>query len=97
MYSLIPFSNSNYHQIPNLPPFQSINNNNTVVPPHKTEGKQLPLPCTVYTFGFGSDHDPNLLKGIADKGSGIYYFIEKTSNISEAFAGKKYSFLWSKF
>ncbi len=53
---------------------------------------QVALGCTVNTFGFGSDHDPNLLKGIAEAGSGLYYFIQNTDNIPEAFAGKLFSF-----
>jgi len=49
-------------------------------------GKHDPLPCTINSFGFGADHDPKLLKAIAEAGNGIYYFIKGTENIPEAFA-----------
>jgi len=45
-----------------------------------------PLPCTINTFGFGSDHDPKLLKDLADGAGGVYYFIQKTEEIPQMFA-----------
>jgi hypothetical protein len=48
--------------------------------------EDLPLPCTINTFGFGADHDATLLKKIADHGQGIYYYIDSTKAIAEAFA-----------
>jgi len=45
-----------------------------------------PLPCTIYTFGFGSDHDPALLKAVSDKGNGVYSFITDKDIIATAFA-----------
>jgi len=44
------------------------------------------LPCSVHTFGFGSDHDANMLKGIADKGTGTYFFLQTKDDIPDAFA-----------
>eukprot|EP01123_Difflugia_compressa_P010859 TRINITY_DN409_c0_g1_i3.p1 TRINITY_DN409_c0_g1~~TRINITY_DN409_c0_g1_i3.p1 ORF type:complete len:471 (+),score=75.26 TRINITY_DN409_c0_g1_i3:63-1475(+) len=44
------------------------------------------LPCSVHTFGFGSDHDVNILKAIADRGSGTYFFVENKDTIADAFA-----------
>jgi hypothetical protein len=40
---------------------------------------------TVNTFGFGADHNENLLKAIADAGEGSYFFIENKENIPDAF------------
>jgi hypothetical protein len=40
----------------------------------------------VYTFGFGSDHDANLLKQVAEVGHGMYYYIEDTTKIAVSFA-----------
>lgn len=40
----------------------------------------------VYTFGYGSDHSPDLLQRIAAAGSGTYYFIENEEAIPTAFA-----------
>ncbi|ELR19543.1 von Willebrand factor type A domain containing protein [Acanthamoeba castellanii str. Neff] len=36
-----------------------------------TASEDMPLPCTINTFGFGTDHDATLLKKIADHGQGI--------------------------
>ncbi|KAH3743758.1 ring zinc finger and vwf domain family protein [Pelomyxa schiedti] len=44
------------------------------------------LPCTVNTFGFGSDHDPTLLKKIAEAGNGVFYYVEAEPRIVESFA-----------
>ncbi len=38
----------------------------------------------MYTFGFGSDHDADMLEAISTQGGGVYYYIdsnEKVSNI----------------
>jgi len=40
----------------------------------------------VFTFGFGSDHNQGMLKGISDATNGNYFFIQKESDIAEAFA-----------
>merc|ERR1712013_33668 len=42
--------------------------------------------ATVYTFGFGEDHDATMLKSISDAGNGMYYFIETEDKIGESFA-----------
>lgn len=49
-------------------------------------GTRTPLPCTINTFGYGTDHDAALLKKIADHGQGMYYYIDSTKAISESFA-----------
>jgi hypothetical protein len=41
--------------------------------------------CTVNTFGFGYDHDPEFLRKISDEGNGIYFYIKDEENIPEAF------------
>lgn len=33
-------------------------------------------PCSIHTFGFGSDQDPKLLQAIAEGANGMYYYIE---------------------
>jgi len=40
---------------------------------------------TVNTFGFGRNHNENLLKGIAEVGNGLYFFIETKETLGEAF------------
>jgi hypothetical protein len=48
--------------------------------------RDQPLPCTINCFGFGADHQADLLKKIADHGQGMYYYIDSTAAIAEAFA-----------
>lgn len=43
--------------------------------------------CTVYTFGFGRDHDAALLSEIAEQARTPFTFVEDTEKIGEAFAG----------
>ena len=44
-------------------------------------GAGSPADASVYTFGFGDDHDPLLLKKISDAGNGMYYFIETEDKV----------------
>lgn len=41
---------------------------------------------TVYTFGFGADHNAELLKEISDAKNGVYYFIDTAEKVPESFA-----------
>lgn len=41
---------------------------------------------TVYTFGFGSDHNASLLEEISNQGNGAYYFIDSQEKVPESFA-----------
>ena len=36
---------------------------------------------TIYTFGFGKDHNADMLKEISDTGNGMYYFIETNDKV----------------
>ncbi|KAK9937069.1 hypothetical protein M0R45_013886 [Rubus argutus] len=40
----------------------------------------------VHTFGFGYDHDPNIMHAISDASSGTFSFIESIGMIQDAFA-----------
>jgi len=44
------------------------------------------IPCTVYTFGFGSTHNSSLLSEISEFGDGVYYYIEDKDCVSDNFA-----------
>mmetsp|Transcript_3692 Transcript_3692/g.10641 ORF Transcript_3692/g.10641 Transcript_3692/m.10641 type:complete len:413 (-) Transcript_3692:125-1363(-) len=44
-------------------------------------------PIRVFTFGYGSNHDGQLLSSIADAGSGRYKFIEYDEDLPAAFGG----------
>merc|ERR1719456_2009614 len=41
--------------------------------------------CTVSTFGFGQDHNADLLQTLAEKGSGIYSYVDGEDRIAESF------------
>mmetsp|Transcript_18553 Transcript_18553/g.16150 ORF Transcript_18553/g.16150 Transcript_18553/m.16150 type:complete len:97 (+) Transcript_18553:909-1199(+) len=40
---------------------------------------------SIHSFGYGSDHDPELMTKIADVGDGNFYFIDKLDTVDEAF------------
>jgi len=53
----------------------------------ETVDKQdVQLECTINTFGFGSNHNSNLLEKLAERFDGMYYFIRDTDAINESFA-----------
>ncbi|OQR95760.1 hypothetical protein ACHHYP_00047 [Achlya hypogyna] len=41
---------------------------------------------SLFTFGYGSDHDANLLRQLSDLGRGSYYFVQNLDGVSLAFA-----------
>lgn len=41
---------------------------------------------SVHTFGFGSDHNATLLKGISEVGNGMYFFVKNVDEIPVSFA-----------
>merc|ERR1712166_1060557 len=41
---------------------------------------------SIFTFGFGEDHDAEMLRTIADVGEGLYYYIENKESIPQTFA-----------
>jgi len=51
----------------------------------KSQQKRLNKACTVFSFGYGSDHSVDLLRGIAEAGSGMYYYVEDEEKIASAF------------
>jgi len=42
--------------------------------------------CTVFTFGFGFDHDEEMLRSIAEAGRGMYYYVAGADKIPLSFA-----------
>jgi len=41
---------------------------------------------SLFTFGYGSDHNETLLREMSDLGRGVYYFVENIDGVSLAFA-----------
>ena len=45
----------------------------------------IPDDVTINTFGFGNDHDPQMMNDIADLRDGNFYFVEQLDTVDEAF------------
>jgi hypothetical protein len=43
------------------------------------------LPFSVFTFGFGTDHNVELLKAVSDCANGVYYFVDDLDKVANAF------------
>ncbi|XP_064400224.1 uncharacterized protein LOC135346514 [Halichondria panicea] len=56
------------------------------IPPTILRAPHSKFEGTVYTFGFGSDHDATLLEAISTQGGGVYYYIDSNEKIPESFA-----------
>jgi len=50
------------------------------------QGAMEAAPCTIFTFGFGSDHTEDLLRSLAESTNGLYYFVTKPEDIPTSFA-----------
>lgn len=51
-----------------------------------TQGAVAGTTTSIFTFGFGSDHNENMLRAIASTASGLYYFVSSVDVIATAFA-----------
>ena len=86
-YPSIPLRRQSSHQY--LPPIQLPSQ--TFLLPELIDCDNTPscivnFEGTIYTFGFGSDHDGNLLTAISNAANGVYYFIDSSEKIAECFA-----------
>jgi len=52
----------------------------------KVDPQEVQLDCTINTFGFGANHNSDLLEKLAERFDGMYYFIRDTDAINESFA-----------
>ena len=43
-------------------------------------------PCTIFTFGYGADHNAEMLRSISDCGGGQYYHMENGDAVASSFA-----------
>ena len=46
---------------------------------------QIGRQACVFTFGFGVEHDADLLHAVADAGNGLFYYIDNSDSIPESF------------
>ena len=46
---------------------------------------QINRQACVFTFGYGSEHDANMLKSVAEAGSGLFYYLDNSDSIPESF------------
>eukprot|EP00358_Blepharisma_japonicum_P003448 CAMPEP_0202946756 /NCGR_PEP_ID=MMETSP1395-20130829/10189_1 /ASSEMBLY_ACC=CAM_ASM_000871 /TAXON_ID=5961 /ORGANISM="Blepharisma japonicum, Strain Stock R1072" /LENGTH=490 /DNA_ID=CAMNT_0049647547 /DNA_START=57 /DNA_END=1529 /DNA_ORIENTATION=+ len=49
-------------------------------------GSMISSGYSIHTFGYGADHDPNLLNSMAEEKNGGFYFVERDELIGEAFS-----------
>ena len=40
---------------------------------------------SVFTFGYGGEHDADLLRAVGEAGNGLFYYIDNADNIPESF------------
>ena len=46
---------------------------------------QIGRQACVFTFGYGAEHDADLLKAVSDAGNGLFYYIDNADSIPESF------------
>ena len=46
---------------------------------------QIERHACVFTFGYGSEHDTDLLHALASAGNGLFYYIDNKDSIPESF------------
>ena len=46
---------------------------------------QIGRQACVFTFGYGAEHDADLLHAVAEAGNGLFYYIDNADNIPESF------------
>eukprot|EP00029_Vermamoeba_vermiformis_P002675 TRINITY_DN1304_c0_g1_i1.p1 TRINITY_DN1304_c0_g1~~TRINITY_DN1304_c0_g1_i1.p1 ORF type:complete len:554 (+),score=136.71 TRINITY_DN1304_c0_g1_i1:55-1662(+) len=88
--TLPPMSQNSYGSLPQLLPVSiSVPAPTPELEAAKVSESEAPKAYSgpsVHTFGFGSDHDANMLKAIADTANGVYFFVENQDMIPDAFA-----------
>lgn len=47
--------------------------------------EQINRQVCVFTFGYGSEHDADMLLGIAEAGNGLFYYIDSAESIPDSF------------
>jgi Mg-chelatase subunit ChlD len=61
----------------------------TAVDALASQTRSLAAACSqrpsIFTFGFGEDHDENMLRAIAETSNGTYYFVKGKDDIPQAF------------
>lgn len=46
---------------------------------------QIDRQACVFTFGYGSEHDADLLHALAEAGNGLFYYIDSSESIPDSF------------
>lgn len=61
--------------------FEDLSLRETPQAPERSDQSNKLTDATVYTFGFGSDHNPDMLTKISEAGNGMYYYIENEDKV----------------
>lgn len=46
---------------------------------------QIGRHVSVFTFGYGGEHDADLLRAVGEAGNGLFYYIDNADSIPESF------------
>ena len=46
---------------------------------------QIGRPVSVFTFGYGGEHDADLLRAVSEAGNSLFYYIDNADNIPQSF------------
>jgi hypothetical protein len=46
---------------------------------------QIGRQANVFTFGYGGEHDADLLRAVSEAGHGLFYYIDNADSIPESF------------
>ena len=71
---------------PPAPPVVNPDTGASPLEPADSATPDCPFEGTVYTFGFGNDHNASLLEEISNQGNGAYYYIDSQEKVPESFA-----------
>jgi len=64
---------------------EGITDMNNLVAELKSRREKSANSASVFTFGFGKNHEENMLRAIAENAGGMYYFIENLDSIAESY------------
>jgi len=64
---------------------RGITDSEQLVAATKAKLDTMGAPCSVYTFGYGDNHNSSMLDSVANAGGASYFYVAKDDDIAEAF------------
>jgi len=65
---------------------EGISKSSEIVVAVRNKLEQIGRSVSVFSFGFGADHDANMLRAVSEAGNGLYYYLETAEAIPETFS-----------